>query len=127
MEQVNERMTIRLNPEYVAQVNERAKRLGQNRSEFIRAALDKAMEEQGPGAGTTICAELSQAEMHYIDHTVRMGWFTSREQALRRLIDILLEPEQVRKLEERFRVMARSSGQEVALNVTGAEEKTVSR
>lgn len=127
MEQVNERMTIRLTPEYVQHVIERARRLGVNRSEFIRAALDKAMDEQGPGVGTTICAELSQAEMSYIDYTIRMGWFTSREQALRRLIDILLEPEQVKKLEERFRVMARSSGQEVALNVKGAEEKTVSR
>jgi Arc/MetJ-type ribon-helix-helix transcriptional regulator len=127
MEQVNERMTIRLNPEYVQQVSERARRLGLNRSEYIRNALDRAMEEQRPGDAKIMEIELSSTEAHYIESLVRRGWFTSWEKALRRMMDIAFEPEQQRRLEESFKVMARSSGQEVALNVTDTDAKTVSR
>jgi Arc/MetJ-type ribon-helix-helix transcriptional regulator len=127
MEQVNERMTIRLSPEYVSDVSERARRLGLTRSEYVRVALDRAMEEQASGQDVAVCTELSPAEANYLDGLVRRGWFASREKALRRMVDLLFEPEQVRKLEERFRVMALSSGQEVPLSVTEKEQKSVSR
>jgi metal-responsive CopG/Arc/MetJ family transcriptional regulator len=127
MEQVNERMTIRLSPEYVNEVSERAERLGLTRSEFVRVALDRAMEEQSPGQEVVLSVEVSPAEVDYLDSLVKRRWFTTREKALRRLFDMLFEPEQVRRLEDRFRTMARSSGQEVALSVTESEQKAVSR
>ena len=127
MEQVNERMTIRLSPEYVNDVTERAKRLGLTRSELVRIALDRAMDEPSPGQDVALCVELSPAEVDYLDSTVKRGWFSTREKALRRMVDIFFEADQVKRLEERFRAMARSSGQEVALSVTDSEQKTVSR
>ncbi|MFH0815524.1 MAG: ribbon-helix-helix domain-containing protein [Methanobacteriota archaeon] len=126
-EKVNERMTIRLSPEYVNSVTERAKRLGLTRSELVRIALDQAMEEPSPGQDVPICVELSPAEINYLDSIVKNGWFSGREKALRRMIDIFFEADQVKRLEERFRVMARSSGQEVALSVTENKQLIASR
>lgn len=126
-EQVNERMTIRLTPEYVASVTERAKRLGLSRSELVRAALDRTMEEPVAGQDVAMCVELSPAEIRYLEGIVKKGWFSNKEKALRRMIDIIFETEQVKRIEERFTAMARSSGQELTLSVSESEQRTVSR
>ncbi len=126
-EQVNERMTIRLTPDYVTSVTERAKRLGLSRSELVRIALDRAMDEPTPGQDVAMCVELSPAEVNYLEGIVKKGWFSTKEKALRRIVDILFESEQVKRIEERFTAMARSSGQELTLSVSDSEQKTVSR
>jgi hypothetical protein len=126
-EQVNERMTIRLTPDYVASVTERAKRLGLSRSELVRVALDRTMEEPVAGQDVAMCVELSPAEIRYLEGIVKKGWFSNKEKALRRMIDIIFETEQVKRIEERFTAMARSSGQELTLSVSESEQRTVSR
>lgn len=107
----NDRITIRLEPELLTRMDallEDSRAYG-SRSQLCRVALD-AFLETVEESSNRVAVEIPRAYLDFLDGLVEAGYFVSREEAARRLIEEGLSRDRVREIIEHRELMGRASG-----------------
>ncbi|MFQ5986210.1 MAG: ribbon-helix-helix domain-containing protein [Thermoplasmata archaeon] len=107
----SERITIRLDRDILARMDAWLKeRPGYaSRSQLCRAAVRQLLESL-EGRSTRVTAEIPASYLDFLDALIQSGYFLSREQAVRRLIEEGLSRERVKEILAHQESMGRASG-----------------
>jgi Arc/MetJ-type ribon-helix-helix transcriptional regulator len=116
-EKVNERVTIRLEQVDIARIDAEVEKAGLSRSEFIRNAVNDYMDRGGDKRPARIMVDLTNLERSYIDKLVDRGYFSSREQAVRKCLDQYFNKGKIAEINEEIHAMAMVAGHELAIDV----------
>lgn len=107
----SDRITIRLEPEILARMEsflEGNPRFG-SRSHLCRIAVDQFLEA-AEGSTTRVTVELPPAYLEFVDALVTAGYFLSREDGIKRLVEEGLSRDRVNQIVEHQEAMGRATG-----------------
>ncbi|MBI5000424.1 MAG: CopG family transcriptional regulator [Euryarchaeota archaeon] len=116
-EKVNERVTIRLEQDDIVRIDAEVEKAGLSRSEFIRNAVNDYIDRGGDKKPARIIVELTPLERSYIDKLVDKGYFSSREQAVRKCLDQYFNKHRISEINEEIHAMATVAGHEFAVDI----------